>query len=118
MSTIAVQVGWWRWRRGFTRADLATRTGVPERELQDLERGRATGISFATLARLCAVLVCTPADLLELSEDGHVVPILGGPDEDEIIAERLAALDDDGALQRLLADPDAGARAAEHDSGR
>jgi putative transcriptional regulator len=93
MSTIAVQLGLLRTARQLSQRELARRTSLRSDTISALERGQTTGIDFATLAKLCDALHCTPNDLLELASDAHVVPVLGGPDEDAIVAERLAGAD-------------------------
>jgi hypothetical protein len=56
------------------------------------------GMQFDTLSRLCDALQCQPGDLFDLPLDGHEVPVLGGPDEDELLLARLAAHDQGGRL--------------------
>jgi putative transcriptional regulator len=103
MSEIAVRLGSRRVARGLSREQLADQTGLPRDVITDLERGKSSGIEFSALARLCDALDCTPNDLLELAESAHVAPMLGGPDEDEIIAERMAEAE--AEIDALLADP-------------
>jgi len=45
--------------------DLAAQIGITEQNLSLLKSGKVKGIRFETLAKLCAVLECQPADLLE-----------------------------------------------------
>lgn len=101
MSEIGVQLGRRRIERHLTQQQLADQVGVRRDTISSLERGKSRGIEFSTLARLCDALACTPNDLLELSPNPHVAPVLGGEDEDTIVAERLAAID----LDALIADP-------------
>jgi transcriptional regulator with XRE-family HTH domain len=54
-----------------------------------LERGASAGIQFDTLAKLCDALGCEPGDIFELEPECHAVPLLGGPDEDDIIRARV-----------------------------
>ena len=83
-----------RARRGLTQRQLAALASVRQDTISALERGDSHGIQFDTLARLCEALGCTPGDLLLFEPpDEHEVPVLGGPDEDEILAARLADLD-------------------------
>jgi len=63
--------------------------GVRPDTISALERGETAGIRFDTLARLCEVLDCEPGDLFELEQDVHRVPVLGGPDEDDLVRHRL-----------------------------
>ena len=50
--------------RGLTLVDLAGHVGVTQVNLSILKNGRARAIRFSTLAKLCEVLECQPADLL------------------------------------------------------
>lgn len=56
-------------RRKMRSKDLAERVGISETNLSLLKSGKVKGIRFATLERLCAVLDCTPGDLLEIEPD-------------------------------------------------
>jgi len=68
---------------------LAARAGIRADTVSALERGESNGIQFDTLARLCEVLECQPGELLELETDAHRLPVLGGPEEDELLRQRL-----------------------------
>ena len=83
-----------RTRRRLSQRQLAALAGMRPDTISALERGDTHGIQFDTLARLCEALGCTPGDLLlfEPAND-HEVPVLGGPDEDELLARRVAELD-------------------------
>lgn len=50
--------------RGLTSAAVAAAVGITPANLSILKTGKAKGIRFATLAKLCAVLECQPGDLL------------------------------------------------------
>ncbi|MEM7668692.1 MAG: helix-turn-helix transcriptional regulator [Pseudomonadota bacterium] len=52
-------------RRKMRSKDLAERIGMTEQNLSILKTGKARGIRFETLARLCAELDCQPGDLLD-----------------------------------------------------
>ena len=83
-----------RARRRHQHRQLAALAGVRPDTISALERGDTHGIQFETLARLCEALHCTPGDILLFDRaDEHEAPVLGGPDEDEILARRLAGLD-------------------------
>ncbi|MBV8685111.1 MAG: helix-turn-helix transcriptional regulator [Alphaproteobacteria bacterium] len=56
-------------RRGMTGKQLAERIGLSETQLSLFRSGKVRGIRFATLARMCAALDCTPADLLGYAWD-------------------------------------------------
>ncbi len=45
--------------------DLAAQIGITEQKLSLLKSGKVKGIRFETLAKLCTVLDCQPADILE-----------------------------------------------------
>ena len=47
---------------------LAEAVGVSEQTLSLLKTGKAIGIRFATLNKLCDVLSCTVGDLIEYME--------------------------------------------------
>lgn len=48
----------------ITQAELARRTGISQKQLSALERGKTRGIDFSTLERLCDFFRCTPNELL------------------------------------------------------
>lgn len=52
-------------RRKMTSRELAARIGITEQNLSVLRAGRAKGLRFGTLEKICAVLECQPGDLLE-----------------------------------------------------
>ena len=47
---------------------LSEKIGISLVNTSVLKNGRAKGIKFETLAKLCEVLKCTPGDLLEYRE--------------------------------------------------
>lgn len=49
--------------------ELGRRIGLSETQLSLLRTGKVRGIRFSTLAALCAVLECTPGDLLDYEPD-------------------------------------------------
>ncbi len=49
--------------------ELAERIGITEANLSLLRTGKVKGVRFATLAKLCEALECTPGDLLEVSRE-------------------------------------------------
>ncbi len=51
-------------RRKMRSKDLAQRIGISEQNLSLLKSGKVKGVRFETLAKICAVLDCQPADLL------------------------------------------------------
>ncbi|MCU0756619.1 MAG: helix-turn-helix transcriptional regulator [Xanthomonadales bacterium] len=56
-------------RRGRTARDLASEIGLSETQLSLFRSGKVRGIRFATLARICAALDCTPGELLDYTAD-------------------------------------------------
>lgn len=56
-------------RRGRTARDLAAEIGLSETQLSLFRSGKVRGIRFATLARLCAALECSPGELLDYLPD-------------------------------------------------
>lgn len=52
-------------RRGMKARELAAAVGISETQLSLFRSSKVKGIRFRTMARLCAVLECTPGDLLD-----------------------------------------------------
>lgn len=52
-------------KRKMRSRELAERIGITEQNLSLLKSGKVRGVRFDTLSRICAVLECQPADLLE-----------------------------------------------------
>ena len=50
--------------RNLTAKQVAGMTGIAESTLSEIRRNRAKRIDAQTLDRLCAVLDCTPGDLI------------------------------------------------------
>ena len=48
---------------------LAKETGVSHTTLWRLKKGRAVGINFETLEKICSALRCQPGDILFLTKD-------------------------------------------------
>ena len=57
-------------RRKMKSRELAEAIGITEQNLSRLKSGKAKGIRFETLSKICAVLECQPGDLLEAGEEG------------------------------------------------
>jgi putative transcriptional regulator len=49
---------------------LAAAIGISEQNLSLLKSGKVRGVRFETLAKICDVLECQPADLLEYEAEG------------------------------------------------
>lgn len=56
-------------KRGMTGKQLAEKMGLSETQLSLFRSGKVRGIRFATLAKMCAVLECVPAELLDYESD-------------------------------------------------
>ena len=51
-------------KRKMKGRDLAAQVGITEQNLSLLKSGKVKGIRFVTLAKICEVLECQPADIL------------------------------------------------------
>ena len=89
MSGVHMRLNEVRSRRRLSQEALAQIAGVRMSTIRSLEDGTAQAVRLSTLSRICAVLNCQPGDLLEVTLDAHVFPVLGGPDEDDLIRLRL-----------------------------
>ncbi len=68
-------------RRKMKARDLAQRIGLSETQLSLLRTGKVRGMRFDTLSKLCAVLECTPGELLDYSYDaGDLASVEGEGD--------------------------------------
>lgn len=56
-------------RRGMKARELAAQVRISETQLSLFRSGKVKGIRFATMARLCAALQCTPGELLGYDYD-------------------------------------------------
>ncbi|MBO5904259.1 MAG: helix-turn-helix transcriptional regulator [Clostridia bacterium] len=58
-------------KRKISLGDLAERVGITPANLSILKTGKAKAIRFSTLDKICKILDCQPADILEYeySED-------------------------------------------------
>ena len=52
---------------------LAKETGISHSTLWRLKKGKALGINFATLERICQMLSCQPGDVLKLASGKKTV---------------------------------------------
>lgn len=48
---------------------LAKQTGISNTTLWRLKKGKAVGINFSTLEKICQVLECQPGDVLKLGRE-------------------------------------------------
>ena len=51
-------------RRKVKGKDLARKVGITEQNLSNLRTGKAKGVRFSTLQKICEVLECQPGDIL------------------------------------------------------
>jgi len=58
-------------KRKMRSKELAERVGITEANLSLLKSGKVRGVRFDTLARICEVLQCQPADLLSYEPGGE-----------------------------------------------
>lgn len=56
-------------KRKMSVTELSNKVGLTMANISILKNGKARAIRFATLEKLCEVLECQPADLLEYKED-------------------------------------------------
>jgi putative transcriptional regulator len=56
-------------RRKMRAKQLAEQIGISETQLSMLRTEKVRGIRFATLAKICLVLNCKPADILDYDVD-------------------------------------------------
>lgn len=49
---------------------LSKETGISHTTLWRLKKGKALGINFVTLEKICRALDCQPGDVLRLAEEG------------------------------------------------
>jgi putative transcriptional regulator len=67
---------------------LAKETGISHTTLWRLKKGRALGINFETLERICRILQCPPGDVLKLSDEAGAIKTESAAPEQEIVASR------------------------------
>ena len=56
-------------KRKMSVTELSNKVGLTMANISMLKNGKARAIRFATREKLCEVLECQPADLLEYKED-------------------------------------------------
>jgi len=56
-------------KRGHSFYWLSKQTGVSHTTLWRFKKGKALGINFATLEKICQALECEPGDVLKLAGD-------------------------------------------------
>lgn len=55
--------------RGISSKDLAAKIGITPANLSILKTGKAHGVRFETLNKICKILDCQPGDILSYEED-------------------------------------------------
>ena len=56
-------------KRGISSKELAKEIGITPANLSILKTGKAKGIRFATLNKLCQILNCQPGDILSYDQN-------------------------------------------------
>jgi putative transcriptional regulator len=62
-------------RRKMRSKELAERIGITEQNVSLLKSGKVRGVRFETLEKICDVLDCQPADILEYRRDASDDPV-------------------------------------------
>ena len=58
-------------RRKIKGKDLAQKVGITEQNLSILRTGKAKGVRFSTLEKICEVLDCQPGEILEYTPESN-----------------------------------------------
>ena len=58
-------------KRKVRAKDLAARIGMSETQLSLLRTGKVKGMRFETLSKICLILACQPADIMEYDADDN-----------------------------------------------
>jgi putative transcriptional regulator len=56
-------------RRKMRAKDLAAQVGISETQMSLLRTGKVKGMRFDTLSKICLLLECQPADIMEYDVD-------------------------------------------------
>nr|WP_103344421.1 helix-turn-helix transcriptional regulator [Streptococcus parauberis] len=64
MAMISVNLDQVLLKRRMTSKELAERIGITQANLSILKTGKAKGIRFETLEKICLILDCQPGDIL------------------------------------------------------
>lgn len=74
-------------KRKRSLSELSQATGITIANLSRLKNGHSRGIRFSSLHKICDVLECAPADILELVTTEQYVKLMGrlpmGDEEDD-----------------------------------
>ena len=60
-------------KRKMTSQELAEKIGISPVNLSILKTGKAKGIRFMTLDRICKALDCKPGDILEYEDENRIL---------------------------------------------
>lgn len=66
---IKVNLGVVMEKRGISSKELAKEIGITPANFSILKTGKAKGIRFATLNKLCQILNCQPGDILSYDQN-------------------------------------------------
>lgn len=66
---IKVNLGVVMEKQGISSKELAKEIGITPANLSILKTGKAKGIRFATLNKLCQILYCQPGDILSYDQN-------------------------------------------------
>ena len=66
---IRVNLGVVMEKQGISSKELAKEIGITQANLSILKTGKAKGIRFATLNKLCQILKCQPGDILSYDQN-------------------------------------------------
>ncbi|MBD8085114.1 helix-turn-helix transcriptional regulator [Limosilactobacillus urinaemulieris] len=66
---IKVNLGVVMEKQGISSKELAKEIGITPANLSILKTGKAKGIRFATLNKLCQILHCQPGDILSYDQN-------------------------------------------------
>jgi len=58
-------------RRKVRAKDLAAHIGLSETQMSLLRTGKVKGMRFDTLSKICLILECQPADIIEYDPDDN-----------------------------------------------
>ncbi|MDQ5845141.1 MAG: helix-turn-helix transcriptional regulator [Acidobacteriota bacterium] len=71
MTMIEIRVDELLTEHGRTFYWLAKETGISHTTLWRLKKGKALGINFETLEKICQTLNCKPGDILTMTQDNN-----------------------------------------------
>jgi putative transcriptional regulator len=77
MSVIIVTLDMMLARRKMTLTELSHEVGITVANLSVLKSGRARGVRFSTMRKICKVLRCKPGDILDYMEDDEYREVFG-----------------------------------------